>query len=102
MFFFSTMQLLFWFVFLILSPVELDCKYVPLIHILDMKNPVIVGTTDDFKSRELFVLMKDVMRLNQTICLTTSFKNNTLPDSPGIIFISYEHKIADLHGQKSS
>ena len=94
--------MIFWFVFLFLSPVKLDCKYVSLLHILDMKNPVIVGTTDDFKSRELFVLMKDFMRLNQTICLTTSFKNNTLQDSPGIIFISYEHKIADLYGQTSS
>jgi hypothetical protein len=96
------MKLIFWFVFLFLSPVALDCKYVSLLHILDMTNPVIVGTTDDFKNRELFVLMKDVMRLNQTISLTTSFSNNTLHNSPGMIFRSYEQKIADLYGQNSS
>jgi hypothetical protein len=67
-----------------------------------MTNPVIVGTTDDFKNRELFVLMKDVMRLNQTISFTTSFSNNTLHNSPGMIFRSYEQKIADLYGQNSS
>ena len=67
-----------------------------------MTNPVIVGTMDDFKNRELFVFMKDVMKLNQTICLTKNFSNNTFQHSPGMIFGSYELKIADLYGKDSS
>ena len=64
-----------------------------------MTNPVIVGTMDDFKNRELFVLMKDFMKLDQTICLTKNFSNNTFQHSPGMIFRSYELKIADLYGK---
>ena len=64
-----------------------------------MTNPVILGTMDDFKNRELFVFMKDVMKLNQTICLTKNFSNNTFQHSPGMIFKSYELKIADLYGK---
>ena len=64
-----------------------------------MTNPVILGTMDDFKNRELFVFMKDVMKLNQTICLTKNFSNNTFQHSPGMIFRSYELKIADLYGK---
>ena len=64
-----------------------------------MRNPVILGTMDDFKNRGLFVFMKDVMKLNQTICLTKNFSNNTFQHSPGMIFRSYELKIADLYGK---
>ena len=67
-----------------------------------MTNPVIVGTMDEFKDRELFVLMKDVMKLNQTICLTKNFSNNTFQHSPGMIFRSYELKITDLYGKNVS
>ena len=67
-----------------------------------MTNPVIVGTMDDFKNRELFVFMKDVMKLNQTICLTKNFSNNTFQHSPGMIFRSYELKIDDLYGKSFS
>ena len=67
-----------------------------------MKNPVIVGTTNDFKDRELFVLMKDVMKLNQTIGLTKNVNNTTFQHSPGMIFRSHGIKIAGLYGKKSS
>ena len=67
-----------------------------------MTNPVIVGTMDDFKNRELFVLMKDFMKLDQTICLTKNFSNNTFQHSSGMIFRSNELKIGDLHGKNSS
>ena len=67
-----------------------------------MTNPVIVGTMDDFKNRELFVLMKDFMKLDQTICLTKNFSNNTFQHSPGMVFASYELKIAELYGKNFS
>jgi hypothetical protein len=95
-------KLILWFVFLFSTPVKLDSKYVSLLNLLDMTNPVIVGSMDDFKNRELFVFMKDVMKLNQTICLTKNFSNNTFQHSPGMIFGSYELKIADLYGKDSS
>ena len=94
--------LILWFVFLFSTPVKLDSKYVSLLNLLDMKNPVIVGTTDDFKDRELFVLMKDVMKLNQTIGLTKNVNNTTFQHSPGMIFRSHEIKIAGLYGKNFS
>ena len=95
-------KLILLFVFLFSTPVKLDSKYVSLLNLLDMTNPVILGTMDDFKNRELFVFMKDVMKLNQTICLTKNFSNNTFQHSPGVIFRSYELKIADLYGKHFS
>ena len=60
------------------------------------------GTKDDLKDVESFELMKDLMKRNQSICITTKFSNDTLQNSPGMIFRSYEHRITDLYGQKSS
>ena len=42
------------------------------------------------------------MRDKQSICITTKFSNNTIQNSPGMIFKSYEHRIIDLYGQESS
>ena len=82
--------------------IESDCKYMSLLNQLDMKNPVIVGRNDDLKNVELFNLMKDLMKHNQSICITTRFGNDTLQNSPGIIFRSYKDRITDLYGQESS
>ena len=60
------------------------------------------GTKDDLKDVELFELMKDLMKRNQSICITTKFSNDMLQNSPGLIFRSYEHRINDLYGQESS
>ena len=96
------MKLILCFVLLFSTPVKLESKYVSLLNLLDMTNPVIIGTMDDFKNRELFVLMKDVMKLNQTICLTKNFSSETFQHSPGMIFRSYELNIADLYGKNCS
>ena len=60
------------------------------------------GTKDDLKDVESFELMKDLMKRNQSICITTKFNNDTLQNSPGMIFRSYEDRITDLYGQESS
>ena len=60
------------------------------------------GTKDDLKDVESFELMKDLMKHNQSICITTKFNNDTLQNSPGMIFRSYEDRITDLYGQESS
>ena len=51
-----------------------------------MSNPIIVGELGYLRNQNMFHLMKDVMMLNQSICLTTTIQNNTLQRSPGIIF----------------
>ena len=61
-----------------------------------------LGQKDDLKNVELFNLMKDLMKNKQSICITTKFSNDTLQNSPGMIFRSYENRIIDLYGQESS
>ena len=61
-----------------------DYNYVPLLNQLGMSNLVIVGEKSILKSKEMFHFMKDVMKLNQTICLTTNIRNTSLLKSPGI------------------
>ena len=58
-----------------------------------MKNPVIVGTKNDFNSNKMFDLMKNIMHKNQSICLTTDIKNGTIQQSPGIILTENESTI---------
>ena len=51
-----------------------------------MSNPIIVGELGYLRNQNMFHLMKDVMMLNQSICLTTTIQNNILQRSAGIIF----------------
>ena len=60
--------------------------YLSILDQLDMANPMIIGELGYLRSRKNFHLMKNVMTLNQSICLTTTITNNTLQRSPGIIF----------------
>ena len=61
-------------------------NYLSILDKLDMYNPVIIGELGYLRNRKMFHLMKNVMTLNQSICLTTTITNNTLQRSPGIIF----------------
>ena len=61
-------------------------NYLSILDQLDMSNPMIVGEFGCLRNRKMFHLMKNVMILNQSICLTTTITNNTLQISPGIIF----------------
>jgi hypothetical protein len=61
-------------------------NYLSMLDQLDMSNPMIVGEFGYLRNRKMFHLMKNVMILNQSICLTTNITNKTLQISPGIIF----------------
>ena len=61
-------------------------NYLSILDQLDMSNPMIVGEFEYLRNRNMFHLMKNVMTLNQSICLTTTIQNNTLQKSAGIIF----------------
>ena len=61
-------------------------NYLSLLNQLDMSNPMVVSEFGNLRNQKMFHLMKDIMMLNQSICLTTTITNNTVQRSPGIIF----------------
>ena len=79
----SNMNLKGIFIFGVFIAVQVDCQYLSLLKIFDMRNPVIVGNNDDLKSNNMFSLMKNVMRQNQSICLMSNFRDDAIQQSPG-------------------
>ena len=80
---------------------EIHCEYTSLLNKLDMTNPVIIGKINDLRTKEMFTLMKNVMKLNQTICLSKSIRNNSLQTSPGIVIQPTEHIFAQFFDQNT-
>ena len=78
---------------------EVNCKFLSLLDELDMKNPVIIGKKSDLKTRELFDLSKAVMKLNQTISLSSNLRNISFQTSPGIIIQPNKHTLDEFYGQ---
>ena len=88
-----------WTLYLVLcygTLIMADYNYLPLLNRLSMSNPVIVGKKSNFRNPEMFHLMKDVMKLNQTICLTYNIRNISLLNSPGIIIEPFNENIRSL------
>ena len=79
-----------------------DFNYLSMLDQLDMPNPMIVGEFGYLRNRNMFHLMKNVMTLNQSICLTTTIQNNTLQRSPGIIFKTNPATTTKFHDQIKS
>ena len=82
-------------------------NYLSILNKLDMSNPMVVGEFGYLRNRKMFHLMKNVMILNQSICLTTTIRNNTPQRSPGIILkpnaratIKFYDQIRSVHIQK--
>ena len=73
-----------------------DYNYLPLLDQLGMSNPVIMGKESKLRSKEMFHLMKDVIKLNQTICLTTNIRNISLLKSPGIAIEPFNDNFKSL------
>ena len=88
--------------FVFMNLFETHCEYTSLLNKLDMTNPVIIGKINDLRTKEMFNLMKNVMKLNQTICLSTSIRNNSLQLSPGIVIQPTEHIFAQFFGQNTN
>ena len=80
---------------------EAHCVFLSLLNQLDMTNPIIIGDINNLRTKEMFTLMKNVMNLNQTICLSTSFRNDSLQTSPGIVTQSTKHTSAKFFGQNT-
>ena len=64
---------------------QVNCSYLSLLKMFDMRNPVIVGTAKELKTNKMFDLMKNVMIQNQSICLMSNLRNGTFIKSPGIV-----------------
>ena len=87
--------------FVFMNLFETHCEYTSLLNKLDMTNPVIIGKINDLRTKEMFNLMKNVMKLNQTICLSENIRNNSLQLSPGIVIQPTEHIFAQFFGQNT-
>ena len=71
---------------LILTPfIHVNCQFLSLLQELEMKNPVIVGNISELKTRNMFDIMKYVMKQNQSIHLTTNIRMGSIQHSSGII-----------------
>ena len=77
-------------------------NYLSILDQLGMSNPMIIGELGYLRNRKMFHLMKNVMTLNQSICLTTTMTNNTLQISPGIIFKTNMGAISKFQDQITS
>ena len=62
---------------LLILPV-LCSHYLPLLNELDMKNPFIIGKNEDLRNKSMFDLMKNIMKIDQTVCLTTNITDEVL------------------------
>ena len=80
---------------------EANCVFLSLLDKLGMTNPIIIGKINDLRTKEMFTLMKKVMELDQTICLSTSIRNNSLQTSPGIVIQSTKQTSAQFFGQNT-
>ena len=80
---------------------EANCLFLSLLNNLNMKDPIIIGEINALRTKEMFTLMKNVMHLNQTICLSTSFRNDSLQPSPGIVIQPTKHTSAKFFGQNT-
>ena len=90
------MKWTFYFILCYGTLIMADYNYLPLLNQLGMSNPVIVGEKSNLRNTEMFYLMKDVMKLNQTICLTYNIRNISLLNSPGIIIEPFNDNIRSL------
>ena len=87
-------------IYTFLCGLEVHGIYLSLLNQLNIINPVIVERSSDIKDKKMFHFMKNVMKLNQTICVTTKIRNGTFRESPGLIFHPDDHSIDRIYGLK--
>ena len=71
--------------FVSLSVIQVNCQFLSIVELLDMKNPVIVGDMKALKINKMFYVMKSIMKQNQSVSITSNIKNGSIQKSPGII-----------------
>ena len=67
-----------------------------------MINPVIISNASDLKTTEMFQLMKETMKLDQTILLTTTIRIEILQKSPGILIRSDKYTTDSFFWKKNN
>ena len=85
------MKLLYKYIFGFSMILHVQSQFLSLLREFDMRNPIIIGTKENLKPKEMFQLMKNIMKQNQSIILSTNFTANLngITKSPGIIFNKY-------------
>ena len=76
--------------------------FLSLLNQLEMKNPIILGTNIELRSKKMFDLMKTVIYLDQTITLTTTLRNGSLQNSLEIILQSKKYNMKTISVFKES
>ena len=80
---------------------EAHCVFPSLLNQLNMTNPIIIGEINNLRTKEMFNLMKNVMKVNQTICLSKSIRNNSLQTSPGMVIQPTKNTSTQFFGQNT-
>ena len=76
--------------------------FLSLFYQLEMINPVIIGNASDLRTNEMFQLMKETMKLDQTILLTTTIRIDILQKSPGILIRSDNYTTDSFFWEKKN
>ena len=75
-----------WVLFCVIACIaEVSSIFLSLLYHLKMNNPLVVGKINDLKNKDMIQLFKDVNGLDQSICMITVLKNDSLQISSGII-----------------
>ena len=86
MFLIPHVKMKIWVLFCVIACIaEVSSIFLSLLYHLKMNNPVIVGKINDLKNKDMIQLFKDVNGLDQSICMITVLKNDSLQRSSGII-----------------
>lgn len=80
---------------------RVDCFFLSLLNQLDMKNPIILIPTSALGSNEMLALMKNIIRLDQSISITTSniTSISIFEKSPGIFIEADDYTIDHFFGR---
>ena len=81
---------------------KVDGIFLSLLYQLEMINPVVIGNASDLRTNEMFQLMKETMRLSQTILLTTTIRIEILQKSPGILIRSDNYTTDSFFWEKKN
>ena len=86
MFLIPHVKMKIWVLFCVIACIaEVSSMFLSLLYHLTMNNPVIVGKINDLKNKDMIQLFKDVNGFDQSICMITVLKNDSLQRSSGII-----------------
>ena len=80
--------------------IEIESTLISLINQLNLKNPIIIGNQSAIQNKEMFQMMKSIMKLNQTITISTNVVNLNFQSTSGILIKPDENILNKLYSQK--